>query len=72
LGYKQKTNRGNIKAGKGRSTTVAIAALMKIKNMSRRKAQKLCIMRRPQVSRYIWRRQVLVDLEKKYDLPNDL
>lgn len=34
-------------------------------------AMKFCIVRRPQVSRYVWRRKVIAEIERKYDIPKE-
>jgi atypical dual specificity phosphatase len=59
------------KGGKGRSATVVLAYLMQFQAMTRQQAQRFMISKRRQVSRYLWQRKVLVEFEKKYDLPRE-
>ena len=59
------------KGGKGRSATIVLAYLMQFQAMTRQQAQRFMISKRRQVSRYLWQRKVLVEFEKKYDLPRE-
>lgn len=44
---------------------------MQFQAMTRQQAQRFMISKRRQVSRYLWQRKVLVEFEKKYDLPRE-
>jgi atypical dual specificity phosphatase len=60
------------KAGKGRSTTFVIAYLMKKYRMSPQQALRYILKKRPQVSRYLWRRPVLLEWARKHNIPVDI
>jgi atypical dual specificity phosphatase len=56
------------KAGKGRSTTVLVCYLMKAHNLTAQQALRMIIDRRHQVSKYLWRRQCVVDFAVRNNL----
>jgi len=56
------------KAGKGRSTTVAICYLMKAHNITAQQALRIIIQCRPQVSKYVWRRPCVIEFARRHNI----
>jgi len=56
------------KAGKGRSVTFAICYIMKAYNVSAQEALRMVIRERPQVSKYIWRRECVIKFAERNNL----
>jgi len=59
------------KAGKGRSTTIALCYLMKSQRISAQKALLKIIEVRPQVSKYLWRRPVVIEFARRYNIETE-
>jgi protein-tyrosine phosphatase len=48
-----------------------MAYLMKKYRLSPQQALRFILKKRPQVSRYLWRREVLIEWAKKHNIPTD-
>jgi len=59
------------KAGKGRSTTIAVCYLMKAHNISAQQALKMIIQCRPQVSKYVWRRPCVIEFARRHNIDTE-
>jgi len=56
------------KAGKGRSTTIALCYMMKSRRISAQEALLKIIKKRPQVSKYLWRRPNVIKFAEKIEI----
>jgi len=68
--YRQKGEKVYIhcKAGKGRSTTVCLCYVMKAHNLSAQQALRMIIDHRHQVTKYLWRRPVVIDFAARHGI----
>jgi len=60
------------KAGKGRSTTVAVCYLMKTYHVSGQEALQRIIKCRPQVSRYVWQRPCVLEFARQHGIQTEM